>query len=118
MKIITSVFVILFLQTNLFAQWKSELKKDKFNNSTKEYYAFCKSEIKQYNKLIFTILTIYDTPEDSTQTQEPFTFVMYRPSYQDYFISNLSENSYLTDVSHFAIIYNLINYYIEFTTII
>lgn len=94
MKKFIIIFGIMLLKMNLFAQWQSASKKDVFKEPTGEYHALVVSEVIHNNQLIFTIITLFDYPEDSTQTQEPYTFFLARPKYQDYFMT--SNNSYLT----------------------
>lgn len=94
MKKFTIILGIIFFQMNLYAQWKAEEKVDEFKEPTGEFRAFTKSEVKHNDQLIFTILTVFDLPEDSSKTQEPYTFYLIRPKYQDDFITR--ENSYLS----------------------
>lgn len=94
MKKIAIILGLIFFQINIFAQWKVEERLDEFKEPTGELRAYTLSEVKHNNQLIFTIITGFDLPEDSTKVQEPYTFYLIRPTHQDDFISN--ENSYLS----------------------
>ncbi|MBE7441557.1 MAG: hypothetical protein HS119_03795 [Flavobacteriales bacterium] len=94
MKKFSIILGTILFQINLYAQWKAEVKLDEFKQPTGEFQAFTKSEVRHNNQLIFTIITVFDLPEDSTKIQEPYTFYLFRPKYQDDFITR--ENSYLS----------------------
>ncbi len=94
MKKFTIILGIILFGLQSFGQWAYHSKTDEFKNSTGEYYAESKNEIKQNGRLVFTIVTRYDYPEDTIQTQEPYTFYMFTKYSQDYFVN--SNNCYLS----------------------